>query len=67
MKCSPWITDDSKFTVPANIKFQDMSQLLQQFQPKVTTAPQTGTSPCDQIPAGAAKTACENAMQSSGQ
>ncbi len=71
MKCSPWITDDSKFAVPATIKFQDMSQLLQQFQPKVTVAPQTGTqtgaSPCDQIPAGAAKTACENAMQSSGQ
>jgi hypothetical protein len=71
LKCSPWlITDNSKFTVPANIKFQDMSELLKQFQPQVTTAPatgaQTGTSPCDQVPAGAARTACENALQSSG-
>jgi hypothetical protein len=71
MKCSPWLPDNSKFTVPTNIKFQDMSELLKQFQPAVTTAPSTGvgagTSPCDQIPAGPARTACLNAMQSSGQ
>ena len=73
LKCSPWLADNSKFTVPTNIKFQDMSELLKQFQPQVTTAPaetgkQTGgSSPCDQVPAGAARTACENAMQSSGQ
>ena len=73
LKCSPWLPDNSKFTVPTNIKFQDMSQLLQQTQPQTTIAPQTGTgtqtgtSPCDQIPAGPAKTACLNALQSSGQ
>jgi len=73
MKCSPWLADNSKFTVPTNIKFQDMSQLLQQFQPQATTTPkvgtgtQTGTSPCDQVPAGPARTACINAIQSSGQ
>jgi hypothetical protein len=69
LSCLPWIPDNSKFTLPANVKFQDMSQLLQQVQPQTTTAPTTGTgtSPCDQVPAGPAKTACENAMQSSGQ
>ena len=71
LKCSPWLPDDSKFTVPSNVKFQDMSELLKQFQPQVTTTPtetgtKTGTSPCDQVPAGAARTACENAIQSSG-
>jgi major membrane immunogen (membrane-anchored lipoprotein) len=70
LNCSPWLTDNSKFTVPTNIKFQDMSELLKQFQPQVTTAPATGaqtdTSACDQVPAGAARTACENALQSSG-
>jgi hypothetical protein len=71
LNCSPWLPDNSKFTVPTNIKFQDMSELLKQLQPQVTTAPQTGTqsgtSPCDQVPAGAARTACLNALQSSGQ
>jgi hypothetical protein len=71
LNCSPWLTDNSKFTIPTNIKFQDMSELLKQFQPQVTTAPttgtQTGSSPCDQVPAGAARTACENALKSSGQ
>jgi hypothetical protein len=71
LNCSPWLTDNSKFAVPTNIKFQDMSELLKQFQPQVTTVPatgaQTGTSPCDQVPAGAARTACENALQSSSQ
>jgi len=71
MQCGAWTVDDSKFAVPTNIQFRDMSTLLQGAGPQVTTAPQTGTqtgaSPCDQIPAGAARTACLNAMQSSGQ
>jgi hypothetical protein len=68
--CNSWTPDTSKFTVPTNIQFRDMSGLLQGAQPQVTTAPtagaQTGTSPCDQVPAGPARTACQNAMQSSG-
>jgi hypothetical protein len=69
LKCSPWLPDNSKFTVPANIKFQDMSQFFQQATttPKVGTGTQTEASPCDQIPAGPTKTACLNAMQSSSQ
>jgi type II secretory pathway pseudopilin PulG len=72
MQCGAWTVDNSKFTVPSNIEFRDMSGFLQQAQPQVTTAPatggtQTGASACDQVPAGPARTACENAMQSSGQ
>ena len=71
MNCGAWTVDASKFIVPTNITFSDMSKFFPQGQPTVTVAPetgaQTGTSPCDQIPAGPAKTACENAMQSSGQ
>jgi len=67
LNCSPWLPDNSKFTVPANIKFQDVSQLLKQFQPQVTTAPKTGTqtgsSPCDQIADPTAKAACVKALQ----
>jgi hypothetical protein len=73
MQCGSWSVDDSKFTVPSDVKFSDFSNLLPQGQgaPK-TVAPsvpgaQTGSSPCDQVPAGPARTACLNAMQSSGQ
>lgn len=65
MQCNPWIVDNSKFTIPATVKFTDMSKFFPAAQP-TTTGVQSGTSPCDQIPAGAAKTACENALQSSG-
>jgi hypothetical protein len=69
LKCSPWVADNSKFTIPTNIEFTDITQIMQQAAPSVTPqgGTQTGASPCDQIPAGAAKTACENALQSSGQ
>lgn len=70
LNCSPWLPDNSKFTVPTNIKFQDVSQLLKQFQPQATTAPKTGTqtgsSPCDQITDPTAKTACVNALKGQG-
>jgi len=63
LNCSPWAPDSSKFTVPSDMKFQDMSQLLQQAQPQGTTAPQTGSSPCDQITNPTARAACVNALQ----
>jgi hypothetical protein len=70
LNCSPWLTDNSKFVLPANVKFQDMSQLLQQFQPQVTTAPtsgaRAGSSPCDQITDPTAKAACAKALQGQG-
>jgi len=62
LKCSPWLPDNSKFIIPSNIEFKDMSQLLKQVQPQTGI----GNSPCNQIPAGPAKTACLNTMQSSG-
>jgi hypothetical protein len=71
MNCQQWSADNSKFTVPTNIRFTDMSNFFPQGQPAGTVTPstgtQTGTSPCDQIPAGPSRTACLNAMQSSGQ
>src|ERR1035437_9889756 len=37
LNCSPWIADNSRFTLPTNVKFQDLSELLKQFQPQATT------------------------------
>jgi hypothetical protein len=70
LNCSPWLPDNSKFTIPSNVKFQDMSELLKQVQPQATTAPQTGTqtgsSPCDQIADPTAKASCTKALQGQG-
>lgn len=69
LKCTPWIPDNSKFVVPANIKFQDVSGLLQQFAPSGAVSPsgvQTQTSPCDQISDPTAKAACVKALQGQG-
>jgi type II secretory pathway pseudopilin PulG len=70
MQCGPWSIDDSKFTIPSNVKFSDFSNLLPQGQaaPK-TVAPQTGaggTSPCDQITDPTVKAACTKALQGNG-
>lgn len=72
LNCSPWAADSSKFTIPSDIKFQDMSQLLKQAQPQAVTTPttetgtQTGSSPCDQITDPTAKEACAKALQGQG-
>jgi len=73
MQCGPWMTDTSKFAVPTDINFRDMSQLFQQAQPQTTgtVVPPTGagtggTSPCDQITNATAKAACEKALQGNG-
>jgi hypothetical protein len=70
LNCSPWSPDSSKFTVPSNIQFRDMSQLLQQVPAQgtktVTPGTQTGSSPCDQITDPTAKAACTNALKGQG-
>ncbi len=62
-KCSPWITDSSKFQLPSNIQFTDVSGLMNQVKPSAGTQTQ-GTSPCDQITNPQAKAACESALKS---
>lgn len=65
LNCSPWIVDNSKFAVPTNIQFTDMSSFL----PKTSASPSTKTgtqtqeqSPCDQIEDASAKAACVKAL-----
>ena len=53
--CSPWSVDDSYFKVPNNIKFMDISQMMNQITPTTSTG---GTvdiktaqcSVCDSLP-----------------
>ena len=36
-KCKPWKKDNSKFKVPTNIKFKDMSEMMDGFNIKEAT------------------------------
>ncbi len=70
MQCNPWTVDESKFTIPTNISFTDMSNLTNPAG-STTVAPQTGTgttgtSPCDAITNPTAKAACQSALKSHG-
>ncbi len=62
LKCSPWLPDNSKFTVPSSIKFQDMSSLLEQTQQPTGANIEIPTSACDQITDATAKAACVKAL-----
>lgn len=45
-KCSAWTVDASLFTPPANVKFQDISAMMQGVMEKVSKSP-TGTAGSD--------------------
>jgi len=61
LNCLPWIVDTSKFTIPANIQFTDLSGIVQPKTTSGTTKTQTA-SPCDQITDATTKTACLKAL-----
>lgn len=65
LKCSSWNTDNSKFNVPTNIKFTDVSSLLNNPVVTGTMEDNAKASPCDQLPSGAAKDTCVKALQDS--
>lgn len=64
LNCSPWGVDASKFIVPANIQFTDISNMIQPQAESGTTKTDTA-SPCDQISDPTAKAACVNAIKNS--
>lgn len=39
MKCSPWSVSESKFTVPADVKFTDLSQMMKNIQEQTRGIP----------------------------
>ncbi len=59
LNCSPWEVDASKFTVPANIQFTDLSSMV---APKANNGTTQTASPCDQISEPTAKAACVKAL-----
>lgn len=74
MKCSSWSIDGSKFTVPTDVKFMDVSGFTGQTQTQTqtqtnTSAPSNSSvvkSACETITDPANKAACLNAAGSGG-
>ena len=69
--CSPWVPDATKFALPTDIQFQDMTSL----GPSAGTVPAAGVGGtpaapanlcdvCKNIPAGSARTQCETSCAS---
>jgi predicted small secreted protein len=57
-KCSIWIPDNSLFTVPANIEFQDMTAVFKDMQNQNSQIQQEVCKMCDKLPAGSSKDDC---------
>lgn len=63
MKCSPWSVDNSKFSVPADVKFSDVSEMMKGVTGAGTSAaPKVDVSVCNQITDAAAKASCISAL-----
>ena len=61
LNCSPWGVDASKFTIPTNIQFTDLSSMIAPKAENGTKETQT-TSLCDEIEDTTAKAACVKAL-----
>lgn len=72
MKCSSWSIDNSKFAVPADVKFMDatgftgQTQTQTQTNTNATSNPSSVQSACSAITDPAAKAACMSAAGSGG-
>lgn len=60
IQCSPWVSDNAKFNPPSNIKFADLTEMMDSLKPK--TNGETNTAVCDQIPDPSAKAECVKAL-----
>ena len=61
--CSDWAADASKFTPPPNVKFTDLSSMMEGVDKTMEEkSGNTDSSACDSITDASAKAACENAL-----
>lgn len=61
IKCSAWGVDQSKFAVPADVQFTDLSAVMKQTQDQSTQMKDSNKAACDAIPDPQAKAACLSA------
>ncbi len=57
-KCGAWIPDNSLFTVPTNVQFQDMTAVFKDMLDQNGQIQQEVCKMCDSLPVGTAKDNC---------
>lgn len=63
LKCDPWTVDNAKFEVPADVKFTDMSQIMNNATKNMgSSVPKVDKSICDNIQDPESKAACLKAL-----
>lgn len=62
MNCSTWGVDPSKFVVPTDVQFTDMSAMMENIQGQGTMK-DSQKSACDSIADPQAKAACQSALE----
>ena len=64
LKCSDWSVDNSKFSPPADVKFTDMTKMMQNIQTQTgsSSMPKMDASICNQITDSSAKAQCLKAI-----
>jgi len=61
MDCDNWSVDATMFVVPADVRFTDMSAMMEQMQKQSTEMKKTQSGACDDIADAQAKAACMSA------
>lgn len=62
LKCSAWGVDASKFTVPGDVEFTDMSAIMEKVQGQSGAVQNNQNNICDSITDPQAKAACVSAL-----
>ena len=62
LKCSSWGVDPSKFVVPTDVEFTDMSAMMDKMQEQSGMMKNTQKSACDAISDPQAKAQCVSAL-----
>jgi hypothetical protein len=57
--CTPWIPDSSKFKVPANIEFQDLTEMMKGFEDSAKKMTKELCESCDKLDTAEQITACK--------
>lgn len=60
--CKPWGVDQSKFTVPSNVTFTDLSAQMEDAKNMMQNSSQSACSACETITDTQAKAACKQSL-----
>jgi hypothetical protein len=62
-KCLPWVVDEAKFALPADITFTDTTEDIKDMQSGATTTNTSACDICDRLPDAGAKATCKKSLK----